>query len=318
MKPLQFATIAALFLLLGMGWSMDRPARTIAQFADQLQTYENKINEAKSAAQKIPALRDSIPDAIEVQTSRRDFKVETKFLRDALNDSLTEKPDARARTLSDLSDRVHRMHAEVALYEQPDPVDDAMRTRLDRILSAREFNRVRGPSTLELFRQRVGAWILKQLRKLNPKIPDLANSGYIFVWIVIALATAVAGIRLYRLSRQNLISGKREILPFLPASRSWHEWLAEAREQAAQRKWRDAIHLGFWAAVSCLEAEGVWAPNKARTPREYLQAIPDSSQAKQPFSSLTRTFEASWYGARMTTETDFAQFAAHLESLGCR
>jgi hypothetical protein len=318
MKRFPLVRIAALFFLLDVAWSIDRPAQTTPQFVNQLQNYETKINEARSAAEKIPALRDSIPDTIEVQTSRGKLEVETKFLRDGLSQSLTEKPATRAKILSDLSGRLHQMQTEAELYGHPDPVDDAMRARLDRILSSPEFNRVKGPSALELLKQRIAAWMLKQMRKLNPKIPGLADTGYIFVWIVIGLASAVAGVWLYRLSRQNLISSKREILPFLPSSRSWNEWLRQARDEAARGDWRNAIHFGFWAAVSRLEDEGTWPPNKTRTPREYLRAIPESSSAKQPFSSLTRTFEASWYGARPTTESDFAQFTTHLERLGCR
>lgn len=318
MKLFLLTRAAALLLLLDMAWAADRPVKTIPQFVNQLQSYESKINEAKSAAQKIPSLRDSIPDTIDVQTSRGNLPVETKFLRDALNQSLTQQTAARAKILSDVGTRLHQMQVEAEQYEEPDLVDVVMRARLDHILASSEFNHVKGPSALEVLRQRIGAWILKQLRKLNPKIPDLADTGYIFIWIVITLASSVAGVWLYRLSRQNLTGSKREILPFLPASRNWHEWLRQARGEAARGEWRNAVHFGFWAAVSRLEAEGVWTPNKTRTPREYLKAIPDSNLARQPFASLTRTFEASWYGAHPMTESDFAQFNAHLESLGCR
>jgi hypothetical protein len=40
--------------------------------------------------------------------------------------------------------------------------------------------------------------------------------------------------------------------------------------------------------------------------------------SKETFAAMTGKFEASWYGSRPTTEVDFAQFAAHLERLGCR
>ncbi len=104
----------------------------------------------------------------------------------------------------------------------------------------------------------------------------------------------------------------------MPSSRSWREWLADARSRAAQGEWRDAIHFGFWAAVSRLESDGVWPPDKTRTPGEYLNSIPGSSLSKEPFAAMARKFEASWYGIRPTTEADFTQFSAHLERLGCR
>ncbi len=314
----RFRGIGALVLLSGLACASDQPALTEPQYADQLQHYQDQVGELSSAPQKAPALRDSIPPSITVSTARGDVVVNTQFLHDGLDHFLTTEPKARAKVLSDLSDRLRGMRAESDFYEQPDRADDAARKRLDEILASREFSRVSGPSALELWKQRVGAWILKQLRKISPKVPDLQDAGQIFVWVMIGLAAAVAGVWLYRISRDSVAGGSREILPFLPSSRGWHEWLAQAREQAAQGNWRDAIHLGFWAAVSRLESEGVWPPDKARTPREYLTAIPTSSSSREPFSVLTRKFEASWYGARPTTETDFAQFTAHLERLGCR
>ncbi len=318
MTLFRFRGIGALLLLKALACASDQPALTPQQYADQLQRYEDQVGELSSAPQKGSALRDSIPTAMTVHTSHGDVVIDAQFLHNGLDHFLTAEPKAKPGILSNLRERLTGMRAESSFYEQPNRADDATRKRLDEILASREFSRVSGPSALELWKQRVGAWILKQLRKISPKVPDLQDAGQIFVWITIGLAAAVAGVWLYRISRDSVAGGNREILPFLPSSRGWHEWLAQAREQAAQGNWRDAIHLGFWAAVSRLESEGVWPPDKARTPREYLTAIPTSSMSREPFSALTRKFEASWYGARPTTELDFAQFAANLERLGCR
>lgn len=244
--------------------------------------------------------------------------VDLGFLRDALNRYLTGTAQTKPDILANAATRLKAMRAEAQTYEQADRADDAARKRLDDILSASEFDRVRGPTALELLKQRIQAWIGKLLRKINPKIPDVQDVGQWFVWGMIALAAAIAGVWLYRVSRQNIGTGKREILPFMPSGRNWREWLADARARAAQGEWREAIHFGYWAAVSRLESEGVWPPDKTRTPREYLSAIPASSLSKEPFAVMTRKFEASWYGSRPTTEADFAQFTAHLERLGCR
>jgi len=310
--------LTALFLLAGLGIASDGPALSHAQYIEKLQSYENQVRELASAPQKAATLRDSVPDSLTVETSHGEATVKTAFLRDALNRLLTVKPEAKPAILSGLSTRLGAMRAEAELYEQPSRADDATRKRLEQILSAPEFSRVHGPTALELFKQRIGAWILKQLRKISPKVPDLQNAGQIFVWVMIALASAVAGLWLYRLSRQNMADGKREILPFMFSSRTWVQWLSQARDQAARGQWRDAIHFGFWAAVSLLESQGVWSPDKARTPREYLSAIPGSSLSKEPFSAIARRFEASWYGNRPTTEADFREFTVNLEKLGCR
>jgi hypothetical protein len=310
--------LAALFLLAGMGRALGSPALTTPQYIGQLQSYENQVAQLASSPQNALAFRDSLPEALTVQTTRGEMVVDLTFLRDALNRYLTGTAQTKPDILANAGARLKAIRAEAELYEQPDRADDATRRRLDEILNSREFDRVRGPTALELVKQRVQAWIEKMLRKINPKIPDVQDLGQWFVWGMIALAAAIAGVWLYRVSRQNMESGKREILPFLPSRRNWREWLADARARAAQGEWREAIHFGFWAAVSRLESEGVWPPDKTRTPREYLRAIPGSSFSKEPFAAMTQKFEASWYGSRPATEADFAQFAAYLERLGCR
>jgi len=318
MTSFRACVIAVLLSLAAGTLAAGQDVLTAQRYADRLQSYQDRISELNTAPQKAPELRDSIPDSLTVESNHGQITVETEFLREGLDRFLTSEPKAKDKVLSGLGERLRALRVEADLYEQPDRADDATRKKLDEILSSREFNRVRGPSWLELLRQRVGAWLLKQLRKISPKVPDLQNAGQIFVWTMIGLAAAVAGIWLYRLSRESMTGQPREILPFLPSSQSWQEWLAQARAQASAGNWRDAIHLGFWAAVSRLESDGVWAPDKARTPREYLRSIPGSDLSREPFSALTRNFEASWYGARPTTEADFVQFTANLERIGCR
>lgn len=309
--------LAALVLLAGLKQACCQTSLTEPQYIEQLQSFQTQIAELSTAPQKAVIFRDSLPETVTVHTSHGDLLVDVKFLRDALNRYLTATVEVKPNILANAGNRLKAMQAEAELYEEPSRADDAMRKRLDQILSAREFDRVRGPTALELFWQRVQAWIANLLRKISPKLPDLDNAGQWFVWGMIALASAVAGVWLYRASRQN-IGGSREIIPFRPSSRNWWDWLADARARAARGEWRDAIHFGFWAAVSRLESEGVWPPDKTRTPREYLNAIPGSSLSKEPFAAVMRKFEASWYGSRPTTEADFAQFADQLERLGCR
>jgi hypothetical protein len=310
--------LAALFLLAGLGQASGTTALTTAQYVEQLQSYENQVAELASAPQKAPDFRDSIPETLTVQTTRGEMNVDVSFLQDDLNHFLTASADVKPNILANAGSRLKAMGAEAELYEQADRADDATRKRLDEILSAREFDQVRGPGWLDLLQQRISARIAKFFRKLSPKLPDIEDLGQWFVWGMIALASAITGVWMYRVSQQGMGSGRREIIPFMPYARDWREWLADARARAAKGEWRDAIHYGFWAGVSRLESEGVWPPDKTRTPREYLNAIPGSNFSKEPFAAMTRKFEASWYGSRPTTEADFAQFAAQLERLGCR
>src|SRR5258708_9019877 len=129
----------------------------------QVKISRNKMGGLLSAPQKALGFRDSLPETLKVQTSRGDLSVDLNFLRDAMNRYLTATAQAKPDILANAGSRLKDMHAEAALYEQPGRTDDATRKRLDQILSAREFDRVRGPTALELFMQRVRAGITNLL-----------------------------------------------------------------------------------------------------------------------------------------------------------
>jgi hypothetical protein len=111
---------------------------------------------------------------------------------------------------------------------------------------------------------------------------------------------------------------QREIIPFAPSARSWRAWLADARAQAQQEDWRNAIHLAYWAGISYLEEHGAWKPNRARTPREYLRLIGKAASQYPVLAALTRKLEIVWYGYGTAAEADFHEALGQLEKLGCR
>jgi hypothetical protein len=293
------------------------PPISLGEYTRQLQTFEKRLQGLSAAPSKAPELIRDLPKEIKVRSSRGDISISTEFMRDALVRFLRSEPKVKPQILSAVATRLASMRAEALEYEKPNRADDVQRSKLEKILSAREFERVHGPTALELLRSRISAWIYRQLQRLSPNIPEVSDLGQIAIWIVIAAASSVLAVWLYRVSRRRFAEAPREILPFLPSDKSWQAWLIESRRRAAQGEWRDAIHFAFWAAVSRLEAEGVWRPDKARTPREYLNAIPAANQAKAPFSSLVSRFEAVWYGNRATSELDFAGCMTELEKLGC-
>jgi hypothetical protein len=92
----------------------------------------------------------------------------------------------------------------------------------------------------------------------------------------------------------------------------------DARLAADRGNWRDAIHLGYWCGISFLEAQGLWRPDTARTPREYLRLMPSASEHRETLSRLTRTFELVWYGTQEADGNAFFETLAQLEKLGCQ
>jgi uncharacterized protein DUF4129 len=105
--------------------------------------------------------------------------------------------------------------------------------------------------------------------------------------------------------------------PLPVSAKEWTVWLAEARAAANRGDWRDAIHLAYWCSISYLEARGVWRPDRARTPREYLRLMPPSSADRPALAALTQGFELVWYGMQDADADAFAQALAQLKKLGC-
>jgi len=102
------------------------------------------------------------------------------------------------------------------------------------------------------------------------------------------------------------------------SSKGWKVWMKEARLAAEGGNWRDAIHLGYWCGISFLEAQELWWPDTARTPREYLRLLPSASEQRETLGTLTRTFELVWYGTQEADANAFSETLAQLEKLGCQ
>ena len=259
-----------------------------------------------------------VPASLPVQTQSGAITVPLAFVHESLESFLKSKPESKPLILSALAGRIKALRAEADAFELAHDGDPATRERINRILSAREFGKLRGPTELELLEQRISDWFDRKMNKLFPNPPDLDQLGQILVWVVIAIVSSILAVWLYRRSRERLLDNPKEIMPFVPSARNWRVWLAGAREKAGAGEWREAIRLGFWAGVSRLESDGAWRPDKARTPREYLDAIPPESGSKPSFAALTKTFERAWYGGRPASSQDFESFMTELEKLGCR
>ena len=291
---------------------------SLTQYRERLAQAQQQVSDLATHPDRAESIRASLPESWDVSASDgSSFEVNTEFLTTALTDFQKSTPEKKKTLLQHLQTRLEGMQAASVEYESARTVDQPMRDRLDQILAAREFNAVQGPTAWEIFWEKVGLWITKWLSKINPHLPDAEGLGTIFVWIVITAVICVLAIYLYRVYRRQPPTIQREILPFVPSSKSWRVWLAEARAESAAGRWRDAIHLSYWAGVSYLEALGSWKPDRARTPREYIRAIGQSPH-KPVFVSLTRRFENVWYGGRDAGNSDFEAAVSELEELGCR
>lgn len=313
------------FLLLGTALAQLEsrgPSVSLTQFQTQLDQLNDKVTELETKPQEAETLRKSLPPSWTVTGGRLPVDVSTKFLDDALTEFQKAEPAQKKILLKELHTQLTAMKTGVDGYTAPDRADAAMRKRLDDILAAREFSAVHGPGWLEQQLNRIEEWLRRKWEKLFEKVnitpPDFTWVGRIFVWLVIAAGASVLGVWLYRLYRRKPVEYRREIIPFAPSARGWRTWLNDARAKAQSGDWREAIHLSYWAGVSYLEASGLWAPDRARTPREYLKEVKGRDPKKEPFTSLTRRFEGVWYGSRRAHADDFDAALTDLEKLGCQ
>ena len=173
----------------------------------------------------------------------------------------------------------------------------AERDKLADILSRREFEKVRGESWYDRLKQAAQRWLFNLLQRIvtSSAFPVV---GRVVIWALVALAVVAAAFWVVRNYRQSNVYTQFAGSPDVVSAKPWRDWQAEANAAAQAGRWRDAVHLSYWAAISFLEAQGLWRPDLARTPREYLKLLPEGDSHRDPLQELTRSFEKVWYGTR--------------------
>jgi uncharacterized protein DUF4129 len=289
------------------------PSVTLDEYITALDGLDSTIKSLDGKNPDTSELLQKIPSAWRVKTGQQTFEVSSEWLRNELFE-WKNHPDEKARNL--ITKRLEHLRSEAAGFALP--VSDASdkQAQLNHILSAQEFHNVHGPTWMDRLKQRLVELLIRLLGRTlgSSVIPAIGN---VVVYGLIAAAVLLLAYWMYR-SIKN--SGELEtILPHpLPiSSKEWTLWMAEARAAADRGNWRDAIHLGYWCGVSFLEAQGLWRPDYARTPREYLRLLPTSSEHHPTLLALTRSFEIVWYGKQEADAAAFSQTLSQLEKLGC-
>jgi len=261
-----------------------------------------------------PKLLNSILPVWRIQTPQQTFEVRSEWLRQDLND-WQKKP---SREIQDrIVARLQILRAEAASFQGSPKDVSQKRVLLNGILAGREFQNIHGPTWLDRFKQRVVELLIRLLGRVfqSSAIPTIGN---VVVYGLMALALLAVAYWMYRTIRNN--AGVEAIVPLSlsVSSKGWKVWMKEARLAAESGNWRDAIHLGYWCGISFLEAQELWRPDTARTPREYLRLLPSASEHSKTLGTLTRTFELVWYGTQEADANAFSETLAQLEKLGCQ
>jgi hypothetical protein len=291
---------------------------SVAAYQQQLQGIVTKVQSLESHPEDAGELVASIPDQVAVATGSGEIKVSYKVLKDALATFKAADEKSRPGLLREIKEYARAMNSAAEEYDKRAADQGPAHRQLEEILSRREF-KTKGPSAKDALLARIYYWIARWLSKLVFKGQASFDLMQLIIYLVVgAAATLLLLWTIRRLRRPQEDLPQREIIPFAPSARSWRAWLADARAQAQQEDWRNAIHLAYWAGISYLEEHGAWKPNRARTPREYLRLIGKAASQYPVLAALTRKLEIVWYGYGTAAEADFHEALGQLEKLGCR
>jgi uncharacterized protein DUF4129 len=198
------------------------------------------------------------------------------------------------------------------------PTHSLERETLAQVLSGRDFRDLQQPTVRDSVLEKVGGWLNRLLERATRLRARSAWIGRLVVWgfiLAVSVALVWALLQLERKWRVRLVPEGRVPAPSAPSARSWQLWLEEARRAAASGKWREAIHLVYWAAIARLESRRLWPADRARTPREYLALIAPEDPRRAGLAALTGSFERTWYGGRSAAERDYQRAEAIAASL---
>ena len=290
------------------------------QHLQQLGAIVRACSTQKSAAACGPA---QVGPDNEVTTPQGTRLVHYGWLRQALTDA------AKAAALQNKEGDAAR--AEIAAAElrltqdsQSSPAGGTpafaqVRRNLNNILSEHRFQRVQEePSLIRRALASLLNWIFERLNKVvayggqNPWIAYIVEGLAICVPCVLITWWVMVRLRRQAALPQTAVEAAA---PTAPSARGWQRWLAEAEGFAQEGRWREAVHHVYWAAISRLEAQGLWPADRARTPREYLRLLRTGHALEPELRGLTGSFELIWYGNRPAAEEQYRDARARMEKL---
>jgi hypothetical protein len=290
-----------------------RAVLTRTEYRDELARLRGQIDQLDegdaAGADRIAA---GLPERWRVTTESGVIDARSGWIRDAL---AAWRRDPRASSRQALADAVLWQEEQaVAAGSRADTA--GVRHDLERILSSREFSQVQRPGALAALRQRVLRWLARLVGgALGPSTMTGLTRGLVVLFGV--LAAAVLGYSLVRVPRWRERLDHAPLPPPPAPARSWRGVLADARLAADRNDWRESIHLVYWTAIMFLEAEGSWAPDASRTPREYVRLLEPGHQRRAPLETLTGLLEQAWYASASADAGKFRMALSALEQLGC-
>lgn len=306
--------------------SADR-SYTAQSFAQELQRLKTGLQDARKSPEVLRAYRESLPKAWSVDAGGRHYDVPSDLVASRL-DKAEKQPEFREQQISQASDYLDALAAETEAlsgHSTTDADSGAARAKLDAILARSEYGQVRQQSWWDKIRARIDEILSEALDRILRRVGGQASFGYALLWIGLVAAVALIAFWIVRQWSRRARGDEMDLQAAAAPARSWQEWVFAARDAAGRGDYRMAIHCAYWAGITRLQDLGALAPDRAKTPREYLRAlakskllVPETLAPRQlALSMLTARLEKTWYGYQVATEADFRDSLTKLETLGC-
>ena len=288
--------------------------QSMQQFRDHLAAMQALVAACAASATACDSEKIGPDERIET-TGAQTFQVRWQWLRQALDQSRTAKPDQRVQLMQQSSTRLGEMLRENGQPELS-PQFAAARKDADRILANSEFSEVEQQSWLDRMTAKFWLWVQRSFS-------SFADLGNAMPWIsrlleVLLFGGAAVGLLLFvrrSLQRQRLAVALNSQSNELAWTRESNDWAAQAETSARAGDWRDAVHCLYWATIVMLEGRRAWRHNPARTPREYVRLLKPGSPQQGALRGLTQIFERLWYGLRDANAADYQRARALYDNL---
>jgi hypothetical protein len=301
------------------------PVYDSQSFIKELGRLKEGLESARKSTEALRSYRESLPESWAVESGGRHYDVPTDLLVSRLVKA-ERQPELRGQQMDQARDYLDALAAETAsLSGQPPPRTDSARAKLDAILARSEYAHTQRESWWDKLRARINEIIYNALLRIFRRVGGQTSLGYVLLWISVGAAAILIAYWIFRRWFRTARGEEMALQAAAVPSRSWQEWVFAAREASGRGDYRMAVHCAYWAGIARLQDLGALAPDRAKTPREYLRALTKSklllpetlASRQQALSLLTSRLENIWYGYQIATEADFHDSLTQLETLGC-
>ncbi|MBS1842125.1 MAG: DUF4129 domain-containing protein [Acidobacteria bacterium] len=289
----------------------------LSAYEGLLKQYSERIQSAKDDPAEIGRIGKSLPKSWNVQAGNVNIFVYTDDLRRACEEG-ERVGDGKKEAANSAERRLQMMlrAAEDLERETKDAQGERAHQELNKVFARSEFSKLNGPSFLDQWNARVARWLERLAEKVFSSLHVPPTLGKIVFWPVLVIAFLALGYLALRMLEGRAIA-VAPIAETKPVTEEARFWLKEALAAAERGNYREAVHCGYWAAITQLEDRRLLSQDRTRTPREYLHMLDAHPVERGILREQTTRLERIWYACREATAADWSNARLELEKMGC-